>query len=48
MIRMRSGKNNLSDLQVYQLYHASVVVDGVEYEGTIKIIRMWTHYDAVR
>lgn len=33
---------------VYQVYSESVVVDGVEYEGTIKVVRMWTHYDAVR
>lgn len=33
---------------VYQVYHEPVLVDGVEFEGTIKIVRMWTHYDAVR
>lgn len=33
---------------VYQVYHEAVVVDGVGYEGTIKVVRMWTHYDAVR
>lgn len=33
---------------VYQVYHEPVVVDGVEYEGTIKVVRMWTHYDAVK
>ena len=25
-----------------------VLIDEVEYEGTIKIIRMWTHYDKIR
>ncbi len=24
------------------------IVDEIEYNGTIKIIRMWTHYDKVR
>ena len=33
---------------VYQVYSESVIVDGVEYEGTIKVVRMWTHYDAMR
>ena len=33
---------------VYQVYHETVLVDGVEYEGTIKVVRMRTHYDAVR
>ena len=30
---------------VYQVYHDPVTVDGVRYQGTIKIIRMCTHYE---
>lgn len=33
---------------VYQVYDDPVELDGIMYEGTVKIIRMWTHYDGVR
>ncbi|MDE7339697.1 MAG: Txe/YoeB family addiction module toxin [Lachnospiraceae bacterium] len=33
---------------VYQVYHEPVVMKGIAYEGTIKVVRMWSHYDAVR
>lgn len=26
----------------------NVSIDGIEYEGTIKVARMWSHYDTVR
>ncbi|MCI9492361.1 MAG: Txe/YoeB family addiction module toxin [Lachnospiraceae bacterium] len=29
---------------VYQVYQEPVIKDGVTYEGTIKIIRMWGHH----
>ena len=32
---------------VYQAYNQSVVINEVEYQGTIKIVRMWTHYDRI-
>lgn len=38
---------NIQHRLVYQVYEEPTVVDGVEYEGTVKIIRMWTHYDKV-
>ena len=43
-----SRRINIQHRLVYQVYNESVVIDGVEYEGTIKVARMWSHYDAVR
>ena len=43
-----SRRLNIQHRLVYQVYEEPVVVDSVEYEGTVKIIRMWTHYDDVR
>ncbi len=39
-----SRRINIQHRMVYQVYHEPVAVDGVAYEGTIKIIRMWAHY----
>lgn len=43
-----SRRINIQHRLVYQVYNESVIIDGIEYEGTIKIVRMWSHYDAVR
>lgn len=43
-----SRRINIQHRIVYQVYEESVLIDGIEYEGTVKIIRMWTHYDRVR
>ena len=43
-----SRRINIQHRLVYQVYAEPVSVDGVEYQGTIKIVRMWTHYDGVR
>ena len=43
-----SRRINIQHRLVYQVYTEPVVIDEVEYEGTIKIARMWSHYDAVR
>ena len=43
-----SRRINIQHRLVYQVYDDPVEVDGVTYEGTVKIIRMWTHYDRVR
>lgn len=43
-----SRRINLQHRLVYQVYQDAVVMDGVNYDGTIKIVRMWSHYDAVR
>lgn len=43
-----SRRINIQHRLVYQVYNEPITIDKVEYEGTIKIVRMWTHYDAVR
>ncbi|MDE6419209.1 MAG: Txe/YoeB family addiction module toxin [Lachnospiraceae bacterium] len=43
-----SGRINIQHRMVYQVYHESVVIDGIVYEGTIKVVRMWSHYDSVK
>ncbi|MDD6072185.1 MAG: Txe/YoeB family addiction module toxin [Clostridiales bacterium] len=43
-----SRRINIQHRLVYQVYEEPFTEDGIEYEGTIKIIRMWTHYDNVR
>lgn len=43
-----SRRINIQHRLVYQVYHEPVVINGIEYEGTIKVVRMWSHYDAVR
>lgn len=43
-----SRRINIQHRLVYQVYDDPVEVDGVTYEGMVKIIRMWTHYDGVR
>ncbi len=40
-----SRRINIQHRLVYQVYDEPVVIDGVEYQGTIKIVRMWTHYN---
>ena len=42
-----SRRINIQHRLVYQVYNESVVINEVEYQGTIKIIRMWTHYDKI-
>ena len=43
-----SRRINIQHRLVYQVYHEPVVIGVDGYEGTIKIVRMWSHYDAVR
>lgn len=43
-----SRRINIHHRIVYQIYEEPVVIDGVAYDGTVKIIRMWSHYDGVR
>ena len=43
-----SRRINIQHRLVYQVYNESVMINGIEYEGTIKVLRMWSHYDAVR
>ena len=43
-----SRRINIQHRLVYQVYEEAFTESGVQYEGTIKIIRMWTHYDGIR
>lgn len=43
-----SRRINIQHRLVYQVYGEPVVVDNVKYDGTVKIVRMWTHYDKMR
>lgn len=43
-----SRRINIQHRLVYQVYNEPAVIDGTAYEGTIKVICMWSHYDAVR
>jgi len=43
-----SRRINIQHRLIYQVYHDSVELDGMKYEGTIKIVRMCSHYDAER
>lgn len=43
-----SRRINIQHRLVYQVYHEPTVINGTEYDGTIKVVRMWSHYDEVR
>ena len=38
---------NIQHRLVYEIFDEEVTVCDIKYEGTVKIIRMWTHYDKV-
>ena len=42
-----SRRINIQHRLVYQVYNEPVEMNGIMYEGTVKIIRMWTHYDGL-
>lgn len=39
-----SRRINIQHRLVYQVEKKQLVIEDVFYEGTVKIIRMWTHY----
>ena len=43
-----SRRINIQHRLVYQVYNVPVAIEGVEYKGTAKVVRMWSHYDAMR
>ena len=43
-----SRRINIQHRLVYQVYFEPIEVDGIKYQGSIKIVRMWTHYDKIR
>ena len=40
-----SRRINIQHRLVYQIDHSPFVENGVDYEGTIRVLRMWTHYE---
>lgn len=42
-----SRRINIQHRLVYQVYKELTVMNGVEYGGIVKIIRMWTYYDKI-
>ncbi|HIY83622.1 MAG TPA: Txe/YoeB family addiction module toxin [Candidatus Rubneribacter avistercoris] len=45
---MYSRRINIQHRLVYEVIPGPVVKDSTEYAGTVKVLRMWTHYDRVR
>ncbi|MDY3728552.1 MAG: Txe/YoeB family addiction module toxin [Wujia sp.] len=43
-----SGRINIQHRLVYQVYQEPFTENGKEFDGIIKIIRMWTHYENVK
>lgn len=43
-----SRRINIQHRLVYEIFDEEVTVGDVKYEGTVKIIRMWTHYAKVK
>lgn len=43
-----SRRINIKHRFVYQVYGDKIKIGDMEYEGTVKIIRMWTHYESMR
>jgi Txe/YoeB family toxin of toxin-antitoxin system len=43
-----SRRINIQHRLIYQIYADPIVIDNIEYEGIIKIVRMWTHYEGIR
>ena len=40
-----SRRINLQHRFVYEVIEGPIEKDGVRYEGTVKVLRMWTHYE---
>ncbi len=42
-----SRRINLQHRFVYQVIENPIEKDGTHYEGTVKVLRMWTHYEGL-
>lgn len=42
-----SRRINLQHRFVYEVLSEPLEIDGKSFEGTVKVVRMWTHYDGV-
>ena len=43
-----SRRINLKHRIVYEIIEKTITEKNIEYEGIVKVIRMWTHYDKVK
>lgn len=43
-----SRRINFKHRIVYQIIDEKVTIEDIEYEGIVKVIRMWTHYDKLK
>ena len=43
-----SRRINIQHRFVYQVYNKHITFENMEYEGAVKIIRMWTHYEDLK
>lgn len=43
-----SRRINIQHRFVYQVIAEKINIEGKAYDGTVKIIRMWTHYEGVK
>ena len=43
-----SRRINIQHRLVYEIIAGKVTIEDVTYEGIVKIIRMWTHYENVK
>lgn len=43
-----SRRINIQHRLVYKVYEEKFTENDTEYDGTVKIIRAWTHYEGVR
>ena len=48
LLGLFSRRLNIQHRFVYQVYVGKIVEDNIEYEGTVKIIRMWSYYENLR
>ena len=44
---LHSRRINIWHRLVYSVDATPVDLDGMSYEGTVKVVRMWTHYESV-
>lgn len=44
---LHSRRINLKHRFVYEVLSEPLEIDGKSFEGTVKVVRMWTHYDGV-
>lgn len=43
-----SRRISLQHRLVYEVYEEPILEDGIEFEGTVMIASMWTHYEKMR